>query len=218
MSRLKYPLVCFDLDGTLVDDTVFIWKTLHDSFCTDAAARRKAHDDFFAGRSTYKEWFDHDLKLLDEAGATKERIMEVVSALKPMEGAVEILDWLKGRGHKLAIVSGSLDIVVEYIFGQGIFDHMLINRIRFDGRGRISGGDATPYDIEAKADGLRMLAGMERIPLSATAFVGDNGNDAWIARAAGFAIAFNCKSDELRRACAAEIREKDLRALKPLFE
>ena len=32
---MQYRLVCFDLDGTLVDNTIFIWQTLHEYFQTD---------------------------------------------------------------------------------------------------------------------------------------------------------------------------------------
>ncbi len=38
---MKYKLVCFDLDGTIVDDTVFIWQTLHEHFKTDKKKENK---------------------------------------------------------------------------------------------------------------------------------------------------------------------------------
>ncbi len=211
MTELRFPLVCFDLDGTLVEDTVFIWKTLHESFQTDPAVRQKAHDDYFSGRISYNDWFDCDLELLHAAGATQEKIMEVVDTLSIMPGAIEALTTLKERGHKLAIVSGSLDVVVDRLFGQMEFDHILLNRLLFDGEGRISGGVATPYDLEGKADGLRELCRLEGIVPEQAAFVGDNFNDLWIARAAGYSIAFNCKSDQLRQVCDVEVVEPDLR-------
>jgi phosphoserine phosphatase len=213
MNALKYPLVCFDLDGTLVDDTIFIWNTLHETFATDLALREKARDDYFQGRIGYSDWFHHDLKLLDQAGANQKQIYAVLDGLKPMPGALELIALLKQRGHRLGIISGSLDIVVSHLFGEEIFDHVLINRIWFDLSGRIAGGEPTPYDLHAKADGLKDIARREGIPLSATAFVGDNYNDIAIAQTAGLSIAFNCKSDELRRACDVEIKEKDLTKL-----
>lgn len=217
MVDLKYPLVCFDLDGTLVDDTVFIWSTLHETFQTDAGLRKKAHDDYFSGRISYPEWFNHDLDLLDRAGANRREIYAVLDELRPMNGAFEITGELKARGHKLAVVSGSLDIVVSHIFGDDLFDHLRINEIRFDADGRIVGGRPTPFDLAGKADGLRDIAAIEGLPMSATAFVGDNHNDLWIARAAGLSIAFNCKSERLRNVCDIEIKKKDLRALSSII-
>jgi phosphoserine phosphatase len=216
-GALRFPLVCFDLDGTLVDDTIFIWKTLHERFATDVAARGRARDDFFSARISYARWFETDLELLDRAGATRTAILRVLDELRPMAGARETLDELRGRGHRLAVISGSLDIVLDRILPEQRFDHVLINRIAFDADGRIQGGTPTPYDLENKAAGLRELCRREGIEVSQSAFVGDNVNDLWIAREAGRSIAFNCKSEELRRACGAEVREKDLRGILPLL-
>jgi phosphoserine phosphatase len=210
---LRYPLVCFDLDGTLVDDTIYIWKTLHEGFATDPVARTRAHDDFFSGRITYEQWFAHDLRLLAAAGATRSRIEALLDDLRPMQGAREVLAALRAAGHRIAIVSGSLDIVVERLFPGFAFDHVLVNRIRFAPDGRIAGGEHTPYDLERKADGLAELCRREGLLPAQAAFVGDNANDVWIARAAGLAIAFNCKSDELRRACGVEVEGRDLLAV-----
>ncbi|MCU0662024.1 MAG: HAD family phosphatase [Myxococcota bacterium] len=211
MTALRFPLVCFDLDGTLVDDTIYIWKTLHEAFETDEPARRKAYDDFFGGIISYRDWFEHDLKLLRLAGATKKRVEELLRTLRPMEGAKEAIATLKARGHKVAIISGSLDIVVDHLFGQHLFDHVLINKLHYSPDGQIDGGEPTPYDLVGKAEGLRELARREGLSPDQVAFVGDNENDIWIAQAAGRAIAFNCKSDKLRELCHVEIKTKDLR-------
>ena len=217
MTRLDYPLVCFDLDGTLVDDTIYIWKTLHETFDTDPDAREQAYRAYFEGRISYKEWFEHDLHLLKAAGATRGRIEQILDTLRPMEGAHDLLAELKTRGHTLAVISGSLDIVVHHLFDVSLFDHVLVNRLFFDADGCIAGGAHTPFDLDGKAEGLRALAEHERLPLSKTAFVGDNENDIWIAKAAGLAIAFNCKSDALRSICAEEVAVKDLRRLSSLI-
>ncbi len=215
---LKYPLICFDLDGTLVDDTIYIWKTLHESFNTDPMRRKKAHDDYFKGAISYSEWFAHDLTLLTEAGAGRSRIEAILSRLRPMRGAVETISALKARGHIVAVISGSLDIVVHRLFGADRFDHILINRIFFDEFGRINGGEPTAYDLQGKADGLRRLAALEGLTMDRTVFVGDNENDIWIAGVAGLAVAFNCKSDALRRVCRHEIKSKNLLDLLPLLD
>jgi phosphoserine phosphatase len=55
----------------------------------------------------------------------------------------------------------------------------------------------------------------ERIDLSRTAFVGDSSNDLWIAREAGFTVAFNPKSAELEEVADAVVRSRDLRDILP---
>lgn len=216
--KLRYPLICFDLDGTLVDDTVYIWKTLHETFETDSIRRQKAYDDYFSGVITYSEWFTNDLMLLHEAGATEYRIRCVLNKLKPMCGAFQTLSELRRRGHILAVVSGSLDIVVDHLFGFEYFDHILINRIFFNSEGLISGGEPTPFDLKGKAEGLKHLAQKEGISIEQAVFIGDNENDVWIAQAAGLSIAFNCKSDALRNICKKEIYSKNLTDVLDIIE
>ena len=210
-----YSLVCFDLDGTLVDDTIYIWKTLHEGFNTDRVERKKAYEDYFARRITYEEWFQHDLKLLRAAGATRDGIIQMCRALKPMRGAMETLAALRDAGLAVAVISGSIQTVLDVLFSDFAFDDVLINRIHFNDGGEIDGGIHTPFDVEAKADGLRHLCTKFGIATERAVFVGDNENDVWIAKAAGLSIAFNCKSDALAALCDVEIHKKDLRLILP---
>jgi phosphoserine phosphatase len=214
-NTMRFPLVCFDLDGTLVDDTVYIWKTFHDHFRTDRDRRVETRQAFYEGKITYREWFDSDLELLDGAGADRESMIEVISSLPVMPGARTVLDRLRCEGRKVAIISGSVDLVVETLFPDIRFDDMLINRLCFDPSGRLRGGEATQYDIDRKADGLLELARRHDLDPTRVAFVGDNVNDVAVAGVAGRAIAFNCKSDALRQVAHVVVEEHDLTAILP---
>ena len=55
------------------------------------------------------------------------------------------------------------------------------------------------------------------IPLSRCAFVGDSTNDVWIAREAGFSIAFNPNSEDLEAAADVVVRSSSLKAILPYF-
>lgn len=215
MMMMQYPLVCFDLDGTLVDDTIYIWNTLHEGFETNKVERDKAFADYFSGKITYEQWFQHDLKLLRAAGATRCAMAQMCQGLQVMNGAMETLHALRAADHRIAIISGSIQLVVETLFPNFEFDYMLINQVHFDTAGQISGGIHTPYDIEHKASGLRHLCALEKISPSQAVFVGDNDNDVWVAQEAGLALAFNCKSSRLAAVCDAEITTKDLQLVLP---
>ncbi len=215
---VRFPLVCFDLDGTLVDDTVYIWSTFHAHFGTDRARRARAREDFFAGRIGYREWFETDLELLDAAGADLASMRALVETLPVMPGARETLAELRAQGRRLAVISGSVDLVLDSLFPEQPFDHVLINRLRFDPSGRLDGGTPTAYDLDRKADGLRELASREGLEPGAVAFVGDNANDVAVAGAAGRAIAFNCKSDDLARVADVVVETHDLRAILPYLD
>jgi phosphoserine phosphatase len=210
-------MVCFDLDGTLIDKTVFIWSTLHEHFASDPQKRKQAADDYRSGRISYPDWFETDLELLKSGGADREGIYKTLEKLKLTNGAKECLQTLKARGYKLGLISGSIDVVVEHFFTEKPFDHVLINSISFDERGKITGGTPTPYDLEGKAEGLMELARREGLSVEQCAFVGDNYNDLPVMKSAGFSIGVFVKDPQVIQAVDLHFQGEDLRDLLPHF-
>lgn len=216
LPKDPYPVVCFDLDGTLLDGTIFIWKTLHEHFRTDPDRRRRAREDFFSGRIPYHQWFETDLELLSERGANRVQITEMLKkSVRPMRGALETLEALGRAGVKRAILSGGLDVVLWSFFRREVFSVVLLNKLYFSDEGLIAGGKATPYDLERKADGLFEIARRLGVEPEDCAFVGDNYNDLSAASVAGRSIAFCPKSEELRHRAHVTVDERDLRAVLP---
>lgn len=216
---MKYKLVCFDLDGTVIDDIVFIWNNIHDALKTDKEARREAMDDFHDGKISYAQWAEHDLMLWKNAGATKQIMLNAIKDVQLIPGARETLTELKNRGIILAVISGSLDFALEKVLPdhKHFFKDVYINRAVFDKDGAVIDLIATKYDFERKADALKEIAERECIPLSEVVYVGDNYNDVKAAEAAGLSIAFNCKSEELATIADVVIKKKDLREILPLI-
>lgn len=204
-------LICFDLDGTLIEGTVYIWKTLYETYVKEHSGRKQLMSDYFSGKISYSDWFYGDLNNFKNAGITKEHILEITKNLKLIDGAIETLNTLKR--NKLAVISGSLNIIAETLLPHSTFDYIFTNEIYFNAKGRISGGRPTPYDMKQKADGLTHIAQLENIAIENTIFIGDNQNDVEIAKKAGFSIAFNCKSPELAKICDIEIKKPDLREI-----
>lgn len=211
----RYKLICFDLDGTLIDDTIFIWQTIHKHLGTDNHARRQAQQKFFNEEITYEEWAHHDVALWKQLGATQQHLREAIKPLKLMCGARETLTELKKQGYTLAIISGSLDFALEHVLPdyRHFIDHLYINKITFDLQGKIQEIIPTQYDLEHKATALKEIVEKEKITLKQCVFVGDHHNDIAVAKIAGLSIAFNSKSPELNAVCSVVIQEKDLRII-----
>lgn len=211
----KYKLVCFDVDGTLIDNVKFSWQVFHDYFQTDWHRREDAKNKFFNGEITYLQWAEHDINLWKEKNAKKEDFFKAIENLKLMEGAIETLRELKKNGLKLCIVSGSLNIILEKFIPNysEFFDDVFLSRIYFDENGGISSIEATEFDMDAKAMALKMIAERERISLKECVFVGDYLNDMKIMQESGLGIAFNCSHDELRKIADVCIDKKDLREI-----
>lgn len=210
-------LVAFDLDGTLVDGIDYIWSALHRHFGSDEAQRHRARDDFFAHRISYRRWFEIDLELLRQRGADRRGILALLRRLHPTPQARETLQELLRRGYRLAILSGSLDVVLDHFFADVPFCQVFINRLVFDEAGRIAGGEPTPFDLEGKAEGLAEAARREGLELSQCAFVGDHINDLHVMRAAGLSLAVFPKDPALERSAHQVIREPSLLAILPFF-
>jgi HAD superfamily phosphoserine phosphatase-like hydrolase len=216
MTGARFPVVCFDLDGTLVQGTVFIWQSLHEHFATDRTKRERAKTAFFTGRLSYRRWFETDLELLAERGADRDRIIAMIrQTMFPTRGAVETLHALRAAGCRLAVLSGSLDVVLSAHFSPELFEIVFLNRVHFDHHGRLAGGHHTPYDLEKKADGLREIARRCSVSPAECAFVGDNYNDLSAARVAGRSIAFCPKSEKLRQVADVVIDTRDMREILP---
>ena len=211
----NYKLVCFDVDGTLIDNVTFSWQIFHDYFQTDKHRREDAKNKFFNGEITYLQWAEHDINLWREKNAKKEDFFKAIGHLKLMEGSIETLNELKKRGLKLAIISGSLNIILEKFIPSydEFFDYVFLSRIYFDERGYISRIKATEFDMDAKALALKSIAEREKISLKQCVFVGDYLNDLKIIKEAGLGIAFNCRHDELKNAADIVIEKKDLREI-----
>lgn len=211
----KYKLVCFDVDGTLIDNVTFSWQVFHDYFQTDRHRREDAKKRFFEGKISYLEWAEHDISLWREKNARKDDFFRAAEHLKLMEGAMETLEELKKNGLKLAIISGSLNVILEKFIPnyKDFFDDVFLSRIYFDGNGFISKVEATEFDMDAKALALKKIAERENISLKECVFVGDYLNDMKIIQEAGLGIAFNCRHDELRKIADVCIDKKDLREI-----
>ncbi len=209
----KYKLICFDVDGTLIEGVEFSWSYLHDCFGVDKNRREKARDDFFNQKITYLEWALHDIGMWMEKGITKKDFLKAISVFSLMPGARETLLALKKQGYKLAVISGSLDIILETMIPdyQDIFDEVFISKLIFGKDGKIKEVIATQYDMKMKAEALKLVAEKYGYSLKECVFVGDHYNDIEIMKHVGLGIAFNCKSDELRSVADIVVNKKDLR-------
>ena len=219
-SVRRFDLVCFDVDGTLIEhpEGKVVWELLNLRFMGTEGLNEERFRLHLAGEISYEEWVALDVGDWIRAGATRPQIVEALGELALVAGARETVRALKAEGCRLAVISGTLDLCLELLFPDHPFDEVFTNRLRFDPEGRLCGWEATPYDMDGKAKALREIRRRGTIERHRCAFVGDHINDLAAAREAGFAVAFNPKSELLEKAADVVVRAPDLRAILPYLQ
>ncbi len=212
----KYKLVAFDLDGTLIDEKECIWKIIHDHVGTDPKIREDLMEKFFSGKITYADWAYHDIERWKEMGVTMDTLAKKVKEFRLMPGAMETLKTLKKKGYKLALISGSIGIVLDTFIPDAhrIFDHVVINRLTFEDDGKITGIDV-PEDYkekESKARSLERIASLEGVSPEECVFVGDSDNDFDVMKVSGLSIGF-MPTKKISSVSDVIIKKKDVREI-----
>jgi HAD superfamily phosphoserine phosphatase-like hydrolase len=194
-------LIAFDVDGTLVENEhgLVVWQLLNHRFVGDEGLDRERYKRFLDGDLTYPDWVALDVEGWRAGGANRGLIeAEIERDLRLVPHARHVVAELAARGYLLAVVSGTLDIVLDVLFPDHPFHHVFTNRIGFDPLGAICSCEATPYDMEGKAEALRRLSSELGFGLDQVAFIGDNINDCPALRLVGCPIAYDPKHQSVR--------------------
>jgi len=178
-------LIAFDLEGTLVK-SVSSWVELHKRFGTWEKGREYA-ELFFAGKIDYVEWADLDASLWK--GRTREEIMEWANSVEYMEGARELIEFLRKNDFRIAILSSGLMCLAGRIARELGVDYVFANELIFDENGVVTGKVNPLVDFKSKGTILRELK--EELKPELTIAVGDGYNDLSMFREADVSIAIN---------------------------
>ena len=214
MNR-KYDLVCFDLDGTLIEEESgqILWQRMARLIHEDKSVDETRYRLYREKKITIVEWTNLDLSDWKSYGVTKEFIITQAKHSKLLPGVRKTVEELKKRGIKLAVISGSVDVLLDSVFPDHPFDDVFINKLHFDEKGILSHWIMGVDDKIDKGEILKKISTRENIPLERTVFVGDHLNDIPACKLAGLGVAFNSDCDELKEHCQVVIDKKNLTIL-----
>ena len=121
-------IACLDLEGVLVPE---IWIAFAEKTGIESL------------RATTRDIPDYDvlmkqrLRILDEHGLKLADIQEVIATLKPLDGAVEFVNWLRER-FQVVILSDTFYEFSQPLMRQLGFPTLLCHRLITDDTGRVT--------------------------------------------------------------------------------
>ncbi len=209
-------LVALDMDGTLVD-VASSWAAVHAHYGdhnADGLRRFLANeiDDEEFIRTDVRIWRKHSPEI------SAEEIERILDRVPLMPGARTLVDGLRRRGARTAIVSGGIDLLAHRVGRELGIDVVLANGFRVTADGRLTGEGIVRVPIHEKEATLAALQRQLRVTPAETASVGNSEIDVGLFRRSRVGIAFLPEDEEVRRAATSVVTERDLGSVLPLLD
>ena len=197
-------LVVFDLDNVLIDTETI-----------DEIAKIKGIEEEISditlqamqGKIPFEESIRQRVKKLE--GISTAEIDEIMQSIPFNPGAEETTAELKKQGYKIAIITGSFDVIALKIKEKLNVDYVFCNVLEAE-NGKLTGEVSGPLITQDKVDVLKQLVDDIGITLDECVAIGDGANDLEMIKNAKIGIAYNAKPI-LKEYADFQINEKDLR-------
>ncbi|MBN1823083.1 MAG: bifunctional phosphoserine phosphatase/homoserine phosphotransferase ThrH [Endomicrobiales bacterium] len=154
-------IVCLDLEGVLTPE---IWIAVSEK--TKISALRATTRDV----PDYDVLMKQRIKILKENNLGLKDIQAVIGTLKPLEGALDFLNWLRER-FQVAILSDTFDEFALPLMRQLGYPMLLCHRLEIDEKGAVTGYKLRQKD--AKRESVRAFKNLNYKVIA----VGDSYND-----------------------------------------
>lgn len=174
-EELFVEIACLDLEGVLVPE---IWI---------AFAEKTGIEEL---RATTRDIPDYDvlmkqrLRILDEHGLKLDDIQQVIATLKPLEGAVEFVNWLRER-FQVIILSDTFYEFSQPLMRQLGFPTLLCHKLITDKTGRV-----VDYQLRQKDPKRQSVVALKSLYYRVIA-AGDSYNDTTMLSEAHAGILFH---------------------------
>jgi len=208
--------VVFDLDGVLVKGGS--WPEVFKSI-----GASKEHSDMLStyragGFQSYMDWTDHACMALKDKGLTKNLFYRVLGRIPLMNGAEYVGKMLNMHGYKTGIITGGFDAMAQRVKQKLEMDfYAACCSLEFGVDERLSSWKLERCDYKDKSEQMYMLAAQHGFDPTNCAYVGDGEGDVDIMKEAKFSIAFNPKTENVKRAAKKVVEGNDLRKILEYF-
>ncbi len=194
----KFKLVCFDVDGTLVEGISWVWLT------KGLGCSSEKHIDIFnratRGEISFTKGERMLTKMYKESGnATMKFIRKLFSEIKLRPEAKEIISYLKKKNYKVYLISGAIDIYIEEMAKKLKVDGFYANSsLEFTEDGVLEKIYYRDNQGEVKLEQLTSLIRKIGIKMNEVVFIGDSDNDIEVFKETGHGVAVEPSSKKLK--------------------
>ncbi len=197
MENIK--LICFDVDGTLVDGTS--WLILSEEL---GWSSKEAFDVFKQARKGEISFIEAEriftTKYQKSGKANKPFIEKIFNSVEVKKEAKDLISYLKEKGYTIYLISGAIDIYVESVASKlGVDGFYANSTLEFDNKGALQKINYRDNQGEVKVEQLKILVKKLGINIDQVVFVGDSENDIEVFKATKHGIAVHSSNEELKK-------------------
>lgn len=188
LTNAPQLLLLMDVDSTLIKQEVIELLAAHAGREKEVAAVTEAA---MRGELDFAQSLIQRVATLKDLPDTV--LVEVGKRIIFSEGAQSLVQRFHAAGHKVGVVSGGFQQILDPLAAQLDLDHALANTLGITDAVLDGTVHGQIVDREMKETMLRAWAEEHQIPLEATIAAGDGANDLAMVAASGLGIAFNAK-------------------------
>ena len=207
----RFKLAIFDLDGTLTQERS-IWEYIHKQLGKWYGFAEAYQKRFLAGEISYERFCEFDAEVWK--GMRVEELIEIAQRVPFHPGVEELINHLKSKGLKLAMVSSGLSILSNWVHEKYGFDYSVSNDLLHE-NGVLTGGVRIRVYYDKKAEWVGRILEQFRGKPEEVIAIGDSFGDMDMFQRVGFSIAFNCSSADLERIASLCIQTESLADIIP---
>jgi HAD superfamily phosphoserine phosphatase-like hydrolase len=170
-------VICFDLDGTLIEGTS--WAEFNQSLGLTEEEDAHLFEEYKKGLISYTTWIDEIMTIYHKYNPVHKEVIEALSILFPSRnGAEALIADAKEKGYTPVLLSGGVDAMVQKCAERFGIEHVFsTNELVFDEEGYlesiVSMGDEAP----AKVALLELFCEKHGVAMKEIICVGDGEND-----------------------------------------
>ncbi len=197
MENIK--LVCFDIDGTLVDGTS--WLILSEGLGWSSKEALDVFEQARKGEISFIEAERIFTTTYQKGGkANKPFIEEIFNSVEIKKEAKDLISYLKEKRYTIYLISGAIDIYVQSVTKKlGVDGFYANSTLEFDNKGALQKINYRDNQKEVKVEQLKTLVKKLGINIDQVVFVGDSENDIEVFKATKHGIAVHSSNEELKK-------------------